>query len=198
MSRLPGWDALYRVLLLAVAVQRGAELLLSHRNERRSSAALGTAGRRSYPLMLLLHTALFWLPLLERRQRPVQSRAWIVGPSLAGVAVATALRLWVIRSLGSNWNVRGRVHRDLVVVDSGPYRYVRHPNYVAVALEMAALPLAGPAPISALLLSAGNALVLIPRLRGEERLLDRVPGYSKRMAGKPRFLPLTGASLHRR
>jgi methyltransferase len=99
------------------------------------------------------------------------------------------LRLWVIRTLGFGWNVRGRVHAGLRVVDGGPYRYVRHPNYVAVALEMAALPLAGSAPISALLLSVANVLVLVPRVRGEEALLARVPGYQERMGQKPRFIP---------
>jgi methyltransferase len=197
VSGLRRWDALYRLILLAVAMQRVGELLHSRRNERRPAAALGTAGRRSYPLMVLLHTALFWLPLLERRIRPLRPRAWAVAPALVALSLATALRLWVIRSLGDSWNVRGRVHRDLVVVDSGPYRYVRHPNYVAVVVEMAALPLAGPAPISALLLSAANALVLVPRLRGEEQLLDRVPGYRERMGDKPRFLPDIPAILRR-
>jgi len=74
-------------------------------------------------------------------------------------------------------------------VATGPYRYLRHPNYVAVALEMAALPLAGSAPISAALLSAANTLVLIPRVRGEEALLDAIPGYREQMGEKPRFIP---------
>ncbi len=142
--------------------------------------------------MVGLHTALFWLPLIERRVRPLRPRAGVVMPALIAAALATALRLWVIRTLGRNWNVRGRVHAGLQVVDGGPYRFVRHPNYVAVAVEMAALPLAAPAPIAAILLSAGNVLVLTPRLRGEERLLDTVPGYRERMGGKPRFVPRLG------
>jgi methyltransferase len=178
-------------------MQRGLELLLSRRNERRSGAALGTAGRRSYPFMVALHIALFWLPLVERRLRPIRPRPVLVAPALLGAGIATALRLWVIATLGRNWNVRGRVSGDLQVIDAGPYRYVRHPNYVAVALEMAALPLAAPAPVAAVILSAGNVLVLTPRLYGEERLLNAIPGYLEQMGGKPRFLPRFGGSLRR-
>ena len=182
----------YHALLLLVAVARGAELLRSRRNERRSGEAIGTAGTRSYPLMVALHMALFWLPLLERRLRPRRPRPAFVAPALLTVVGATALRLWVIATLGRDWNVRGRVHADLTVVDRGPYRYVRHPNYVAVALELAALPLAGSAPLSALALSAGNALVLTPRIRAEEALLARIPGYAARMGARPRFVPRVG------
>jgi len=183
------WDWWFRRVLLVIAVERGAELLLSRRNEHRQGPVLGTGGRQSYPLMVLLHLALFWLPVTERRLRPQPITVAVVAPSLIAVAAATGLRLWVIRTLGRNWNVRGRVHADLQVVDGGPYRYMRHPNYVAVALEMAALPLCAPAPLSSLLLSVGNALVLVPRLRGEERLLVQIPGYTEHMGAKPRFLP---------
>lgn len=179
----------YALLLSAIAAQRALELLLSRRNERRSGRSLGTAGQRSYPLMVALHVALFGLPLLERRLRPHRSPAGVAKPALVVLTLATTLRLWVIRALGRGWNVRGRVPDDLDVVDRGPYRFVRHPNYVAVALEMAALPLVGGAPLSAAALSVANALVLAPRIRGEEALLALVPGYVERMGDKPRFLP---------
>ncbi len=183
---------LYPLLLLTVAAQRTLELFISRRNERRSGRPLGTAGRRSYPLMVVLHVALFGLPLLERRLRPRRPHAAIAAPALTALSLATVLRLWVVRALGRGWNVRGRVPGDLQIVDHGPYRFVRHPNYVAVTLEMVALPLAGGAPLAAVALSAANALVLVPRIRGEEALLAQVPGYRERMGGKPRFLPWLG------
>ena len=185
----PPWRRPFVLLVLVVVTQRGYELVISRRNERRAGSALGTAGKRSFPLMVLLHTALFWMPLVERRVRPPRPRPAIVGPAIIVCALATALRLWVIRSLGIPWNVRGTIHAGMKVVDTGPYRYLRHPNYVAVALEMAALPLAGSAPISAALLSAANALVLFPRVRSEEALLDAIPGYQASMGDKPRFIP---------
>jgi methyltransferase len=85
--------------------------------------------------------------------------------------------------------VRAVVPRDLVPVARGPYRYVRHPNYLAVVIEFAALPLAGGARFSALALSALNALVLADRVRAEERLLEARPGYARLFAGKARFIP---------
>lgn len=189
MARLARGDRLYLALLAGVGAQRLLELLLSRRNEQRSGPARGTAGERSYPLMVALHVALFALPLAERRLLQRRLRPTVTAAALAAEIAATGLRLWAIRSLGGNWNVRGRVHERAVVVDAGPYRYLRHPNYSAVAIEMAALPLAGGATFSAALLSAGNALVLLPRVRGEEALLAVLPGYSTTMADKPRFLP---------
>jgi methyltransferase len=179
----------YPLLLTGVALQRLAELALSRRNERHSGRPRGTAAARSYPLMVGVHVALFALPLIERRLAGRRARREVALVALAGETAATALRLWAIRALGTAWNVRGRVFDDLRVVDTGPYRYVRHPNYVAVALEMLALPLAGGAVVSAIVLSVANAVVLLPRIREEEALLAMVPGYNERMAGKPRFLP---------
>jgi methyltransferase len=186
--RRHGLDRAYPALLALVGSQRLAELLISRRNEHRSGRELGTAGRRSYPLMVALHVLLFVLPLVERRRR-VAPPLPLIAPAWFAVGMATALRLWVITTLGQGWNVRGRVPAGLQVVDRGPYRFIRHPNYVAIALEMASLPLAGGAYQSALALSVANAAVLLPRIAAEERLLDRVPGYAQRMGGKPRFIP---------
>ena len=94
-----------------------------------------------------------------------------------------------MRSLGRQWNVRALVPRDLAPVETGPYRYVRHPNYVAVILEFLAVPLVAGANLSAGLLSAVNAYVLYDRIRAEEALLEASPSYRKAFGGKARFLP---------
>src|SRR5205807_4971259 len=125
--------------------------------------------------MIAAHIALFTLPLVEvtrLRRRPRAPLAWV---GLLGAAAA--LRWWSIRSLGQSWNVRALVPRDLRPVTGGPYRFVRHPNYLAVALEFLALPLAGGATWCAVGLSLLNAAVLGDRIRAEERLLAAVPGY---------------------
>ena len=75
------------------------------------------------------------------------------------------------------------------VETGGPYRWIRHPNYVAVGLEFLCLPLAVGAVPEALLLALANAAVLVPRIRAEERLLDAVPGYREAFQGVPRFIP---------
>ncbi|HEY7296108.1 MAG TPA: hypothetical protein VH916_13775, partial [Dehalococcoidia bacterium] len=103
------WDRPYLLLVLLCAGQRLAELGISRRNIRRSGPALGIAGRRTFPLMVLLHAALFVLPPAERRLRPRRDRPAAIAVALALLAAATALRLWVIRTLGAGWNARATV-----------------------------------------------------------------------------------------
>lgn len=182
MRRLP---RPYVALVLVEAGFRIAELRLSARNERGSSAPRAAASR--YPAMVATHTALFVAPLVEigvRRPRPRAAWVWI-----GVLAAATGLRWWAIASLGRSWNVRAAVPRNLRPVTRGPYRLVRHPNYLAVALEFLALPMAGGAWLSAAALSAVHAVVLADRIRAEERLLNRVPGYRRALRGRARFIP---------
>ena len=178
-----GW---YPWLLGLEGFARLGELLLSRRREQRAGPG-PRAAARTYPLMVALNVALFAAPLAERavaRRRPRAPLLWT--GVLAG---ATALRWWSIGTLGDAWNVRAAVPAELRPVTGGPYRYVRHPNYVAVALEFLALPLAGGAWVSALALSALNGLVLWDRIRDEERLLAAVPGYEEAFRGRARFIP---------
>jgi methyltransferase len=122
---------------------------------------------------------------------------WLRRPFLPPLAVpaallfllATVLRWWAIRSLGAHWNVQVMDSASLGVVATGPFRWVRHPNYVGVFVEMAAVPLIHTAWITALLAAAGNVWVLRNRLRVEEPMLDAHPQYRAAMSCKPRFLP---------
>lgn len=176
-------------LVLANGAQRLVELRISSRNR----AALGQAEQASpstYPAMVAAHVALFGLCVWPRRGRRVP-RVVEIG-ALSGLAAATGLRLWVIRTLGTSWNVTAHVSPTLHIETGGPYRWIRHPNYVAVALEFACLPLAVGAVPEAVVLSLANALVLAPRIRAEERLLDALPGYRAAFAGIPRFIPNAG------
>lgn len=180
---IPRW---YVALVAAEGAQRLRELSLSARHERATDRGR-VAAARSYPLMVALHGALFAAPLIEVAalgRRPRVPLAWV-----GLLAAATGLRWWSIRSLGPAWNVRAIVPDDLRPVVRGPYRWVRHPNYVAVALEVWALPMAGGAWISAVVLSGLNGLVLWHRIRAEERLLAAIPGYQPALGGKARFVP---------
>jgi methyltransferase len=85
--------------------------------------------------------------------------------------------------------VRALVPSDLRIVDRGPYRFIRHPNYLALGLEFLGLPLIGGAYASAVGLGLVNALLLRRRIREEDGLLLAIPAYQERMADKPRFLP---------
>jgi methyltransferase len=96
--------------------------------------------------------------------------------------------MWVWSSLGEQWNVQ-IVTSTRPIVESGPYRYVRHPNYAIVIVEMFALPLVHSAYITALVCSLVNAVVLRERIRHEEAALFARPEYLSKMALKPRFVP---------
>ena len=172
-------------LVAGLGGMRLAEVVWSARNLRRAGGG-SQAAPRSFPLMVSINVALFGLCIVPRRRRPplVLELA-----ALTGLLAAVGLRLWVIACLGPAWNVKAVVPERMEVVTRGPYRWVRHPNYLAVILEFAALPLAVGAYAEAVVLSVANAAVLVPRIRAEEELLDRVPGYREAFAGVPRLLP---------
>jgi methyltransferase len=148
------------------------------------------ASPRTYPVMVAAHVALFITAAWPRRARSLPK--WLEVVAFAGVAGAVCLRLSVIRVLGESWNVTAHVSPATRVVTAGPYRWLRHPNYTAVALEFACLPLAVGAVREAAWLSLANAAVLWPRVAAEEALLDRLPGYREAFAGVPRFIPVPG------
>jgi methyltransferase len=121
--------------------------------------------------MVALHTGLLvgcpaevWLA-----DRPfVPALAW---PMLAALAGAQALRWWCIGTLGPRWNTRVMVVPGLPLVTSGPYRLLRHPNYVAVVAEGVALPLVHTAWVTAAVFTVFNAALLTVRIRCENRAL---------------------------
>jgi methyltransferase len=176
-------------LVLVTGLQRLAELRISARN-RRAIGPADQAAPAAYRLMVAAHLALFAACVWPRPSRRIPRAVELA--AVAGVAASAGLRTWVIRSLGDDWNVTAHVRPGTRVVTTGPYRYVRHPNYVAVALEFACLPIAVGAVPEALALSLANAAVLVPRIRAEERLLDAIPGYRESFRGVPRFIPRPG------
>ncbi len=191
--------SLYTALLLLVGVIRLAEMRLSRRN-RRAMRASGAVPVREphFGAMVLLHISILlgagveaWLT----RRAPVPVLAWSM---LALVAASNALRWWVIATLGPHWNVaimdsiaeRPSGAGTLKIVSHGPFRWIRHPNYVAVFLELLALPLVHTAWLTATLGSAAHVWVLRHRVRAEEAVLLGRPTYQAAMADKPRFIPL--------
>jgi len=182
----------YAIVLFVFGAQRGVELLYSARNERRihrRQPGAPQAGRSVFKWIALVNVGLFTLPALERALRrrpppaPVAAMGWMTAVS------AVALRLSVLLSLRGSWTVRAVVPTDLPVVDRGPYRFIRHPNYVALGLEFLGLPLIGGAYLSAMGLGVANAVLLSRRIRDEDALLMAIPAYRERMGEKPRFVP---------
>jgi methyltransferase len=173
-------------------MQRGLELAYSARNERvirTRQPSAPQASERIFRGIALVNLGLFTLPLLERVWRRRSPPAIVAGVGWIAALTAVALRLSVIASLRGAWTVRAVVPSDLPVVDSGPYRFIRHPNYVALGLEFLGLPLIGGAYLSAVGLGLANALLLVQRIGDEEALLMAIPAYRQRMAHKPRFVP---------
>ncbi|MCV7252659.1 isoprenylcysteine carboxyl methyltransferase family protein [Mycobacterium hackensackense] len=157
----------FLTLIVLVAVERVAELVVSNRNLKWSKAHGGKEfGAGHYPVMVALHTGLLVGAVAEARVRKRRSRAalWVV-------LAAQMLRWWCITTLGKQWNTRVVVVPGADRVVGGPYRYVPHPNYVAVVAEGAALPLVGGAWVTALVFSVANAMLLRTRIRVEDEAL---------------------------
>lgn len=165
-----------RALVAAVAVERVVELAVSARNARRLRARGAVeAGRGHYPAMVALHAALLPACWLEPALRPAPWPAAVALPAAAAVVLAQALRWWAVASLGGRWTTRVLVLPGAAPVVRGPYRWLRHPNYLAVAVEVLALPLAAGAWRTAAAATLGNAALFALRIRAEERALGPGP-----------------------
>lgn|SRR5690606_15477371 len=166
-------EGLIVVSWLGILVQRVLELRLAKRNEAWARAHGAVEhGARHHPLFFVLHTgwSLAW---------PVE--AWVRGPALApgwplalgAFALAQGLRYWAIGTLGRRWNTRILVLPGAPRIREGPYRWIPHPNYVAVILELAAIPLVFGAWWTAAIVGALNLGVLLGiRIPAEARGLD--------------------------
>lgn len=183
----------YLIVVAAVALLRFAELAVSARNRRammRDGAV--PVPERNFGWMALLHTAILggaaaevvWL------HRPFLPALAL--PALVCLVLATWTRWWVIQTLGQLWNVGIMDSTRQGIVDTGPYRWVRHPNYTAVFVELLALPLVHSAWITAIAGTLAHVFVLRARIAAEDRVLLADAGYVARMGAKPRFFP-TGA-----
>ncbi|HXT51528.1 MAG TPA: isoprenylcysteine carboxylmethyltransferase family protein [Thermoanaerobaculia bacterium] len=172
---MPGSRPLFLLLIAAVAIERLVELVISRRHERalRARGAVESGGGH-YPLMVAVHAALLAGAAAEvlLLDRPFLPRlGW---PMLALVAATMTLRYWVIATLGERWTTRVLVLPNAPLVAGGPYRWLRHPNYLAVAVEVFALPLVHTAWLTALVCGAANLAVLALRIRVENAALDEV------------------------
>jgi len=162
----------FTVLVLLVALERLAELVVSNRNAAWSLERGGVEyGRGHYPFMVVLHSGFLVAMLVE---------AWVVRPDVPGalawsmlalVLLSQGLRWWCIATLGPRWNTRVIVVPGLPRVEAGPYRFLSHPNYVAVVVEGIALPMVHAAWITALVFTVLNAALLTVRIGVENTAL---------------------------
>jgi methyltransferase len=171
-----GLEVWFTILVLAVGVERLAELVVSKRNAAWSFERGGVeTGQGHFPFMVVLHTGLLVGALVEvwvLRPDPPAALVWTM---LVLVAASQALRWWCITTLGPRWNTRVIIVPGLAPVTVGPYRFLSHPNYVAVVVEGFALPLVGGAWITALVFTVVNAGLLFVRIRVENQALASLP-----------------------
>lgn len=167
-----------RLLLAAVAAERVAEMILAERHRRWSLRAGGSeSGAGHYPVMVALHTGMLaGCAVHAVRRTPARAARSMVGLVLA----AQALRWWCIAALGRQWNTRIIVIPGARRCRNGPYRWLRHPNYLAVVVEGVALPLAFGAARLAAAFTAANAVLLAVRIRAENRALGLLAASERR------------------
>lgn len=165
-------ETLFVVLIVAVGLERLAELVVSERNRRWSMARGGVeSGAGHYPLMVALHSGLLVGALAEVLVWGRPFLAWLGWPALVLVLCSQGLRWWCVGTLGRQWCTRVVVVPGLSTVRSGPYRWLRHPNYLAVVVEGAALPLVHTAWVTALTFTVLDAALLRIRIRTENQAL---------------------------
>ena len=167
------------LLVLAVAlvaVQRLFELVLARKNERRARARGAVErGQRHYRLIVALHTLWLVCTLVEGLLRGPELPAFWPVP-LALFLLVQPLRYWAIFSLGERWNTKILVLPGEKPIRHGPYRYLDHPNYVVVVVEILTFPLIFGAWITALVFTVLNAAILSVRIREENRALSEFSG----------------------
>jgi methyltransferase len=158
--------AIYIILAL-VALQRLVEVAYAERNTR-ALLARGAVevGRAHYPLIVLLHGA--WLAAIVMALPAGATIHWL--PLTAFIALQLA-RVWVLATLGPYWTTRIITLEGAPLVRKGPYRFVRHPNYLIVVGEIAMLPLAFGEIAVAIAFTVLNALMLAWRIRQEDQAL---------------------------
>jgi methyltransferase len=180
----------FLILLGLVGVERLVELRISRRNQRE----LVHRGAKKifephFRWMVVLHTAVLVCAAAEVLWLGRPFIPWLAVVMGALFVFSNVLRWWVIRTLGSHWNVQIIQSSQLGVVTSGPYRWIRHPNYVGVVLEVFSLPMIHTAWITALAATVAHCELLRRRLRLEDGALLSNPAYRAAMGAKPRFLP---------
>lgn len=181
---------LYALLVGAVAIERGLEVLLARRNLRRVTARGGlVADHRSFWDMAAFQAAFLAACVLEVFVLGPPFLPVLGLPMLALVAAAMALRYWSVATLGDRWNLRVVVLPGGPVATGGPYRWVRHPNYLAVVVETVALPLVHTAWLTAGVSAVVLAPLLARRIRLEEAALARHTDWATAFAGRGRLLP---------
>lgn len=153
-----------------VVFQRLLELVVARGNEKWARAQGAVEyGKEHYPVIVLLHTSFLIAMIAEYYLSPV---TYLFNPTFLFVFLGLiCLKIWVIASLGKYWNTKILRIPNVQLVNKGPYKYVKHPNYLIVIAEIAIIPLVFHLYYTAMVFSLLNAAMLFVRIRVENRAL---------------------------
>lgn len=166
----------FTLIILLVAGERIVELVISKRNLDWSFAQGGVEyGRSHYKYMVVIHTFLLIGALVEVWASRPNLQPLLFWGFFALAMGSQALRWWCIGTLGKRWNTLVVIIPGLSAISGGPYRWLKHPNYVAVVIEGIALPMVGSAWRTALIFTVLNIFVLSARLKSENAALASLP-----------------------
>jgi methyltransferase len=179
----------YLAFIGILGILRVVELAVSKRNWRSHQDYAEQLKEPIFAWMVTLHASMFLLLPLELFWRRPDFGGPVTWFGIVMTVIALCLRFWTLKTIGKSWNVRVIYARDYPIVASGPYRFIRHPNYLVVIVELAFVPLIYNLYWSALFLTVGNALILSKRIPTEEKVLFENPEWVEKMSGKPRFFP---------
>lgn len=180
---------MFYIFMVVIIVQRLFELLIAKRNEKwmKEQGAL-EFGRGHYQLIVLMHSIFFIVLLFEKiffeRMISPLWPLWIIV-----FVFAQLVRLWALKSLGRYWNTKILVLPKVEVIRKGPYRYIKHPNYLVVAIELLVVPILFGAYFTAGIFTLLNVIMLSIRIPAEERALKELTEYEGTFQSCNRFLP---------
>jgi methyltransferase len=178
---------MFNILFLLLIFQRISELFIAKRNEKWLLKRGGVEhGSEHYPYIVALHI-LFLLSLfleVTSFHKELTNLWYLLFPILT---LTQLLRYWSVCSLGYFWNTKIIIAPDEKVVSKGPYQYLKHPNYVVVAIEIFLIPLLFQAYLTALLFTILNFVMMTVRIPIEEKALRTHTNYQKAFQGRSRF-----------
>lgn len=178
-----GYDVFYLAVLALALAEVGIEMAVSRRNERR----LRAEGYREiapwvFAAMVPVYLLVYVAGPLERWSRSDRGAPWTLGiPLFVALVSAKLLKVWVVRTLRGNWTKKVFVKEGMPIRADGPFAWVRHPNYIAMVVEIAALGFLGATPITGAVVGMSFGSLLVARIVTEEAALGSVVGYRELM-----------------
>ncbi|KAA0550175.1 hypothetical protein FZW96_02195 [Bacillus sp. BGMRC 2118] len=178
---------MFLLFISVIIIQRIMELIIARKNEKWMKQQGGVEyGQNHYPYMVAMHSLFFVALLVEVFAFNHQLSAW--WPMLLSLFLLTqAVRIWALSSLGKYWNTKIIVLPNTSIVKKGPYKYLRHPNYTIVALEIVLIPMLFGAYLTAVTFTLLNILILSVRIPLEEKALMNETDYMEKFKEISRF-----------